>query len=449
MLQSAPHTGGSAMEQLSETPVAPSAEPVQRPARLWNRNFVLLWQGQMISQLGNQAFAIAMMFWLMRATGSASLMGGIMFAAMMPGVFFGPFGGTFADRHSRIRIVVVSDLLSGAAVLALAFALFDPRVDALEPMAVRFVIGLMFGVAFLLGILRSFFQPAIGAAIPDLVPKEKIPGANSLNQFAVQASSLVGQALGGLLYQVLGAAVLYAIDGVSFLYAGICAAFIRAPMRQAPRKPTTDRPFRQFMGETREGFRYLWQNAGIRDFTMIASLVNFLGSPIMVLFPFYVELYLKEDARWYGFLVAAIGAGSIAGFVMAGTVRLTGESRRWAIFSAMLLAPFCFGILGFIRNPYAALVVVFLGGAALGIINVYLMSMIQLATPDEVRGRVLGLLVWLAAGLMPLGMLLGGFVGDLTGKNVPLIFGVCGGTALAVSFVLGLRKGLREFLVHG
>jgi MFS transporter, DHA3 family, macrolide efflux protein len=435
------------MEQLSETPTTP--DPVDRPARLWNRNFVLLWQGQMISQLGNQAFAIAMMFWLMRATGSASLMGAIMFASMLPGVVLGPFGGTFADRHSRIRIVLVSDLLSGTAVLALAFALFDPRAEALEPAAVRFIIGLMFVVAVLQGILRSFFTPAIGAAIPDLVPKEKIPAANSLNQFAVQASSLFGQAIGGVLYQVLGAAVLFAIDGASFLYAGICAAFIRPPARQAPPKTATDRPFRQFMDETREGFRYLWRHAGIRDFTIIASLVNFLGSPILVLFPFYVELYLKEDAQWYGFLVAAIGAGSIAGFVMAGTIRLTGESRRWAIFSSMLLAPFFFGILGFIRNPYAALAVVFLGGAALGIINVYLMSMIQVTTPDEVRGRVLGLLVWLAAGLMPLGMLLGGLVGDLTGKNVPLIFAVCGGTALVVSFILGARRDLREFLTHG
>lgn len=441
------------MEPLPETiatPLSPDIEPVQRrPERLWNRNFFLLWQGQMISQLGNQAFAIAMMFWLMRATGSASLMGGIMFASLLPGVVLGPFGGTFADRHSRVRIVLISDLISGAAVLALAFALFDPRVEALEPAAVRFVIALMFGAGVLLGILRSFFQPAIGAAIPDLVPKEKIPAANSLNQFAVQASSLVGQAIGGVLYQSLGAAVLYAIDGVSFLYAGICSGFVHPPARQTPRKPATDRPFRQFMAETREGFRFLWQHAGIREFTIVASLVNFLGSPIMVLFPFYVELYLKAGARWYGFLVAAIGAGSIAGFVMAGTVKLSGEGRRWAIFSSMLMAPFMFGILGFVSNPYAALAVVFLGGAALGIINVYLMSMIQLSTPDEVRGRVLGVLVWLAAGLMPLGMLLGGFVGDLTGKNVPLIFAVCGGTALAVSLVLGVRRELREFLAHG
>ena len=170
--------------------------------RLWNRDFSLLWLGQTISQLGNQAFSIAMMFWLMRATGSASLMGLLMFTSLLPGVLLGPFGGTFADRHSRIRIALVCDILSGLAVLTLAFAMFDPRVERLEPGAVRFVIALMFVVAALAGILRAFFTPALTAAIPDLVPRDKIPAANSLNQISVHSSNLVGQAIGGALYEL-------------------------------------------------------------------------------------------------------------------------------------------------------------------------------------------------------------------------------------------------------
>src|SRR5688500_1790477 len=123
------------MEQPSEPLPAPGAEPAvpagPRPARLWNRDFFLLWQGQTVSQLGNQAFHIAMMSWLLRATGSASLMGLIMFTSLLPGVVLGPVGGTFADRHSRIRIALICDLLAGAAMLALSLAMFDPRVERL------------------------------------------------------------------------------------------------------------------------------------------------------------------------------------------------------------------------------------------------------------------------------------------------------------------------------
>lgn len=434
------------MEKPSEPLPAPNAEPA---ARLWNRDFVLLWQGQTVSQLGNQAFHIAMMSWLLRATGSASLMGLIMFTALLPGVVLGPVGGTFADRHSRIRIALICDLLSGAAVLALAFAMFDPRVERLEPAAVRFVIAMMFGVSALLGILRAFFTPALSAAIPDLVPREKIPAANSLNQISVQSSSLLGQAIGGVLYQILGAAFLLLIDGLSFLFAALCAFLIRLPARAVAPRPATAHPFRQFGRETAEGFRYLWKQTGLRDFTVIASVVNFLGMPIVVLFPFFVELYLKKDARWYGFLLAAIGAGSVAGFVLAGAKPLKGEERRRWIAIAMILAPLLFGILGFVSNAWAALGVAFLGGAALGVINVYLMSMVQMATPGEMRGRVLSVLMTLSGGLMPIGMVLGGVVGDLTGKNVPLIYAVCGGLALLVASGVFVRRDLREFLAHG
>ena len=432
-----------------EQPSEPLPTPDKPAARLWNRDFVLLWQGQTISQLGNQAFHIAMMSWLLRATGSASLMGLLMFTSLLPGVVLGPVGGTFADRHSRIRIALICDLLAGVAVLALAFALFDPRVERLEPAAVRFVIALMFGVSALIGILRAFFTPALSAAIPDLVPRDKIPAANSLNQISVQSSNLLGQAVGGVLFQFLGAAFLYLIDGLSFLFAALCAALIRLPPRTVAPRPASAHPFRQFFGETVEGFRYLWKQTGLRDFALIASLVNFLGMPIAVLFPFFVELYLKRDARWYGFLLAAIGAGSVAGFVLAGAKPLEGEKRRRWIIAAMLLAPLFFGLLGFMSNAWAALGMAFLGGAALGAINIYLMSMIQVATPSEMRGRVLSVMSTMTAGLMPIGMVLGGVVGDLTGKNIPLIYGVCGGLALLVASSVFVRRDLREFLAHG
>ena len=432
------------MEQPSAPLAPPSDETALHRGRLWNRNFFLLWQGQTISQLGNQAFSIGMMFWLMRATGSASLMGLLMFTSMLPGVLLGPFGGTFADRHSRIRIAVVCDFLSGAAILTLGFVMLDPRVQRLEPEAVRFVLGLMFGGAVLVGSLRAFRQPALGAAIPDLVPRERIAAANSLNQFAVQGSTLVGQAAGGVLYQALGAAVLYLIDGASFLYASLSALFVRQPA-QTPRK-AAEHPFRHFLQETAEGFRYLGRKRGLRDFTVLASMVNFFAMPILVLLPFYVELYLKAGAGWYGFLMAGMSAGAVIGFLVAGTLKLTGEARGRAILSVLAVAPVLFGVLGLVRNPILALALICANGLAVGFVNVYLMAMVQTSTAAEMRGRVLGVIMTLASGLTPLAMALGGVVGDLTGKNIPLIYGVCGGCSLLLILWLGPRRDLREFL---
>jgi DHA3 family macrolide efflux protein-like MFS transporter len=185
---------------------------MEKATKLFNRNFFLLWQGQFVSQIGSQAFAIAMMFWIKHQTGSASLMGLLMMVSMLPAVILGPIAGTVADHFSRRKIIILSDILRGIPVLILALMIF------FVPISPGVIIVLLFFVTLVLGILSSFFRPAISAAIPDIVPKEKISAANSLNQSSGQISLCVGQALGGYLFVVLGAPLLFLIDGITYLF---------------------------------------------------------------------------------------------------------------------------------------------------------------------------------------------------------------------------------------
>jgi MFS family permease len=418
-------------EQLSDVPTA--------PARLMSRDFTLLWLGQTVSQLGNQAYSIGMVFWLMKATGSASLMGLLLTVSSLPGVLLGPFGGTFADRHSRIRIIVVSDLLAGCGIGVLALALWLRSDDT------RLVIALLFTVSILLGIARAAFGPALSAAIPELVPGERLAAANSLNQISVQGSVFVGQAVGGVLYGVVGAPVLFLLDALSFFFAAGTGSLIpRDPPRATT--PSTEHPFRRFVHETAEGFRYVWARKGMRDFLFGVSLINFLAMPGTVLFPFFVELYLHAGPSWYGFLMASLSIGAVTGFILAGTLRLRGTRRMQGVLAAMFLYPVCFSILALLRTPWLAVLALFAGGVTVGVINVYLITLLQAATVSELRGRVMGLLGTLSGGLIPLGMALGGVVGDLTGKNVPLIILVTSGVAFVVVVSLAVRPSCREFL---
>jgi len=415
------------------------------PERLFNRNFLLLWAGQTVSQLGNQAYSLAVAFWLMEKTGSASLMGMLMTVSTLPGVLLAPFGGTFADRHSRIRIIILCDLVGGFAILGLTAVTF------LAPDRVRLLVVLLFVVAVLMGVIRSLFIPAIAAVTPDLVSKEKLAPANSFNQFSTQGSVFLGQAAGGLAYHLLGAPVMFLLDGISFLVSAASALFIRVEERDRKRAEsrTAREAFQKFLSDTGEGFRYVWARRGMRDFVLSVSVVNCLLMPVTVLLPFYVRLYLHKDAAWFGFLMAAISVGAVAGFLLAGALRLRGHARARGILTALIVMPLVFGSFGFLVVPAVALLGAFICGAAAGFINVQFATMTQLSTPPELRGRVLGLINTMAGGLIPIGMALGGFAGDLTNKNVQLVCAVCGTLSILTILSTTARRHSREYLANG
>jgi DHA3 family macrolide efflux protein-like MFS transporter len=415
---------------------------METESKLLNPNFLLLWGGQAISQLGNQAYGLAMMFWLMEKTGSASLMGLVLMVSSLPALLLSPLGGALADRHSRIRILIVCDLLAGLALLGLAAAVF------LMPDRVSLLIGLLFTVSTLLGLVRAVFAPTLNAAIPDLVPKEKLAAATSLNQFAVQGALFLGQGVGGVLYRVLSAPVLFLIDALSFFVSAVGAMFIRTPghPRERAAAGTAGEAFRAFGRDLAEGFRYVWRLKGFRYFLVAVSLVNFFLMPVIVLFPFFVSLSLGKGAAWYGFLMAAVSLGTVCGFLLVGVLRLKGPAQAWTIILSLLLVPLLYGTLGYLRSPAAALAGSFGVGAAIGVVNVYLITMAQLSAPPELRGRVMGLVTTLSGGLVPIGMALGGFVGDLLDKNIPLIYSLCGALTVIAVLATCLRRDTREYL---
>lgn len=428
------------MTQPSSELAIPDGVPPRR--LLANRNFLLLWQGQAVSQLGNQAFLIGMTFWLLRATGSASLIGLLMVASTLPIIVLSPLGGTIADRLPRIRLVIAADLLNGLTILAPAAGLFATQ----RP---RIIVPLLAGVAIVDGLVRSVFQPALGAAIPDLVPDSQLGAANSLSQVSGEICTIVGQTAGGILYALLGARLLFLFDALTFFFSAGCSSFIQAPPQPVRAAAATDGAggaFRRFGRETAEGLAFVRRQRGLLGFMLAAASYNFFLMPVSVLFPFYVQNYLHASAAWYGFLLAAVSGGALAGFALAGVLRLTGRRRGRFLIALLLLAPTPYLAIAIATSRPIALALAALLGAFLGMVNVYTPTLVQAATPAEMRGRVMGFLATLAGALAPAGMAAGGVAGDLTGKNVTLIYTACGLAAIVAVGAQLLRQPVRAFL---
>jgi MFS family permease len=409
----------------------------ERSSGWMNRSFLLIWQGQIVSQIGTQVFLVTLALWLKRATDSATLMGLLMMAGTLPSVLLGPLGGVLADRYSRLRVLVAGDLLRGASVLAVALTLF------LRPDSVAATVAALFVASIVGGTVLAVWQPAAASLLPDLVPKEKLASANSLIQASFQLCGLVALGLAGLLFRVVGAPLLALIDALSYVYAAVSEGLARVPAAaQAPRP----RGAATLKAEIAEGLRYVRGEAGLRMLVYTMTFMRFFLVPMAVLFPFYVDEHLLVGPEWYGFLLAASGFGTLVGYAMGGAVKLKRTDMPAAVAALLIAISLLLGSLGLVYRPGLALLMVLSIGALSGFLGVKLTTILQLATPPAVRGRVFGVVGTIAGGLAPVAMGLTGVVTDLTGRNLPLVYLACGAMTAALSVGVVMRRECRAFL---
>ena len=351
--------------------------------KLWNRNFFLVWQGQFASLLGNQAFMIAMMFWVKQTTESATTLGLIMMSANIPAVLLSVVGGSIADRYNRKKIIIAIDAINGIAVCSLALIMFQ------FPDHTNLILGYLFFVAMLLGTTGGFFRPAILAALPDIVPQDKLASANSVISATVQFAQLAGNSVGGILFRVLGAPLLFLVDGITYLFSAFSESFIDLPdnSKQEKKAESIKEVYRHFIDDTKEGFAYLMKRTGMKEFFVVASIINFSVIPGIVLLPFYVEDHLGQVSDWYGFIIASYGVGSMFGFLGASLIKAKGNKKLATLSISYLGLCGCIITMGLIDYHIYALLLMSLAGAFNGYLNVNMLTIIQSNIDDDMRGR--------------------------------------------------------------
>jgi predicted MFS family arabinose efflux permease len=408
---------------------------------LFSRHFVILWQGQLVSQLGGQAFLIATSYYTLEATGSASLVATVMMASTIPLAVLSPIGGTFADRHSRRAILVGTDLSRGLAVGALGvYLLLDlastPHVAAIV------------AVAFFGGVMEALFAPAVQALIPELVPAHRLSAANSVHQISRQAATLVDQALGGILYVALGAAVLLLFDALSFTY-GAAATWL-LPRDDQPRRGRASlrSVVREYTSETLACLSCIWERRGMLAVMLVFTCVNFLFMPVFVLLPFYTRSVLGAGPEWYGFLLSAAGAGALIGSLAAGAIAARLATPATFVRVAVSGIAVSLLLLAGASSSWVALGALGAIGALASLINVFVITAFQTGVPSEVRGRVMALVVTSSSAAVPLGMALGGILGELWSESLPMVFAGCAWAIAILGAATWLSTGFGPVFVQ-
>lgn len=345
---------------------------------LINRNFRLLWFGQSISQLGDKAYNIALMWWLFEKTASPLYISSFLIASMLPELIFGPVAGVYIDRWDKKKILVAADFVRGIAVLLLA-VLYLADVLAIWH---------IYSAALCISLCSALFNPATMAVIPAVVEKAELRQANALSQLVAGAVAVIGPLVGASSVALLGYAGVLVFNGCSYMISGLAAAFLRMRKTGAAAKEPVCSALLQ-------GLRYIRRDPRIVVVVIIVAVIHVFVGAMVVVMPFLAGS-LTGGINSLGVLQAALGGGIIAGAVYVSRFsgeRLAGSSLFCAIM-VMGAGIAALGALQFLRSDavevYAGCCLII--GMCVAVVSVFWRTIAQTCVAAEMTGRVFSVL---------------------------------------------------------
>lgn len=397
------------------------------------RNYRLFATGQVVSNTGTWMQRIAQDWLVLSLTGSASAVGITIALQFLPMLVFGLYGGVLADRLPKRPLLLATQGAMGLTGVALAALTLAGHVQVWH----------VYLAAFALGLVTVLDNPARQTFVPEMVGKDQLANAVSLNSANFQSARLVGPAIAGVLITAVGSGWAFLLNGLSF--AAPIAALLM--MRTRELHPVERQP--RGKGQLREGLRYV---AGRPELVWPIVLVGFIGT-FGFNFPIWLSAFVGNvfhgDAGTYGLFNTLIAAGSLAGALLAAR---RGHSRLRVLVAAAVLFGGLLVVTAFAPAYWlfaALLVPIGMFGLT---VNVTANSSVQMATDPEMRGRVMALFMMVFTGGTPLGAPLVGWITDTYGARIGMAAGgaVSLTAALAIAVVLSRVGNLRVSLSrHG
>jgi MFS family permease len=416
---------------VTDPPASPRRARLRRvfldtaPLRL-DRDFRWLWTGQAISGIGNQLTRLALPYQVYHRTGSTLAIAGLTLFQLVPILVFSLGAGSIADAVDRRRLLRITQLGLMSTSLVLAILALQPAV----PLPV------LFAVAFVASAFGSMDQPARSSSVPRLVARERLPAAIALNQLNFQIASVLGPTIAGILIATIGLAGAYFVDVLSFS-ASFLALFRISPL------PPLVRGARPGLTAIREGLRFAWERRVILATYVIDLDAMIFGMP-QSLFPALALDVFHVGPTGFGFLAAAPSVGALLGALLSGWV-----SRVRRVGMAVIVAVGIWGVaitlFGLSTFSFAlAFVFLAIAGAADVISAVFRATIVQLAAPDELRGRVSSINILVVTSGPRLGDIEAAAVASAIGTQLSVV----SGGVLCLIGLLGVVRLFPELARH-
>ncbi|MCX7682684.1 MAG: MFS transporter [Anaerolineae bacterium] len=389
----------------------------------WQVRFFTIWGVQALSILGSMLVQFALIWWLTRQTGSATVLAIATLVGMLPGIVIGPFAGALVDRWNRRMIMIVADGIVALATVVIAYL---------------FAVGMaqvwhVYAIMFIRATAGGFHWPAMQASTSLMVPEKHLSRVAGMNQALHGIINIISPPLGALLLGLLPMQGILAIDVSTAVLAILPLLIFHIPQPQG----RSDRKF-SLWGDVKEGLRYVWGWPGLLAVMVMATIVNFLFNPAFSLMPILVTRHFGGQAMELGWIESAWGIGVVVGGL---TLGVWGGFRRrvWTSLSGLLgmgLGTLCIGL-----SPatafWLALSATFFVGFMNPITNGPLIAILQAKVAPDMQGRIFTVIQSAATATSPLSMVIAGPVADWLGVRVWYIVAgtVCILMAIVAAFV--------------
>ncbi len=386
------------------------------------RDFRLMWIGACTSTIGTWMQNVAQAWLIYTLTNSKFLLALDQALIGLPVMLFSVLGGVVADRIDRRYALLGSQYvqMTSAFLLTVLVALHAVRVWEI------------LSLSFVIGCAQAFGGPAYSALIPTLVDKEDMPNAIALNSIQFNVAVTIGPALGGLALHNFGMAWCFGLNGVSFVAPIIALGMLKTRFLPAPTSET-------ILDSMRQGFRFIRKQGAMQVLIVLAFLMTFLAVPARTFLPVFARDIFHRESETYAMFLSVSGLGSIVGALFVAGLGNVRNKGRVALFMLVCLGA---TISGFALSTSLVIsyLMLFLFGGAMIAVFAMVISLVQLITTNEMRGRVMSVYNTAFRGGMPMGNLATGWLVPIF--TAPVVLAIAGLllVALALYFLLIERR---------
>ena len=384
------------------------------------RNYRVYFIAQLISVSGTWMQSIAQAWLVLHLTGSGVDLGIVTGLQFLPVLLFGPFGGLVADRLDKRKLLFATQTAGGLLALTLGILTVTHVVQLWQ----------VYVLAGLLGVVNLFDNPARQTFVMEMVGREDLPNAVSLNSVVMNASRVVGPAIGGLVIVLFGLGICFFVNAVSYVAVLIGLAMMRvADLHRTP-------PVERARGQVRDGLRYVWRTPPLRNTLIAMAVIGIFAYNFSVTLALLAKVTFHGGAGTYALLTSCMGVGAIIGGLFA--AHRAKPTPRLLHTLALVFGVLLCGVAFAPSLVVVSVVIVFMGAASIGFIATA-NATLQLQAEPAMRGRVMSLYAMAFLGSTPIGAPLVGAIAQWSNPRIAIAVGGVA-TVLAVG-VLSWRHG--------